>query len=645
MRKFIDLGEPPSFAHRKHLWWRLFLITLLTMFFYAFMEWMFFVTKPSFMDVMSLWKKIDVLFTTNFFLFLLWLPFFGLLWGLSYLPGLSKKWYIFLYTADLIPAAILAITTLLLVDNFTYTVFQFGVVSTHGFSRIVYTILTLIVLALWFRWVVMRLKLSSESTHSGRFVTPSVLGITLIALSAVLTLPKLGSLNNLMVDNGIGSGARYPNIILIGGDGISALSTSLYGYERDTTPHLRQLAEESLLAENAFTNSAKSSGSVISMLTGKLPTNTRVVYPPDILRNSDSYQHLPGILRSIGYRTVEISIAHYIDAYTLNLRDGFDVVNDRSIDQAGFQIFAQSSSLQELGYFLSVLVERVSDRLLHIFFIREMSNPYQDVTTSKYTVKDLTRIRKTIKEVGQAGQPVFVHVHLIGTHGDVFSPERQVFSSGHTQDAPWMTDFYDDAILEFDSYFGELKSNLAEMGVLENTVIILYSDHGQNSSTDQRVPLLIRFPNGEYSGRISSNVQNLDIAPTILDYMGLPVPEWMEGSSLLAGERDPLRPIFSVGVSLVKPGEHRTMVQDLENIGPPFYQFGYLQTVVCQNWYAINLIDYEWEQGVVAGHTAPCDAEALPDVKIVQSWMIGKLANDSFDISELQEYYATLDSE
>jgi len=645
MRYFIDLGEPPSFAHRNHLWWRLSLITLLTTFFYAFMEWMFFVTKPSFMDVMSLWKKIDVLFTTNFFLFLLWLPIFGLLWSLSYLPGLSKRWYIFLYTAGMIPAAILSITTLLLVDNFTYTVFQFGVVSTHGFSRIVYTIFTLLVLALWFRWVVMRLKLSSESTHSGRFVIPSVLGIALIALSAVLTLPKLGSLNNLMVDNGVGRGTRYPNIILIGGDGISAMSTSLYGYERDTTPHLRQLAEESLLAENAFTNSAKSSGSVISMLTGKLPTNTRVVYPPDILRNSDSYQHLPGILRSIGYRTVEISIAHYIDAYTLNLRDGFDVVNDRSIDQAGFQIFAQSSSLQELGYFLSVLVERVSDRMLHILFIREMSNPYQDVTTSKYTVKDLTRIRKAIKEVGQAEQPVFVHVHLIGTHGDVFSPERQVFSSGQTQDAPWMIDFYDDAILEFDSYMGELKSNLAEMGVLENTVIILYSDHGQNSSTNQRVPLMIRFPNGEYSGRISSNVQNLDIAPTILDYMGLPVPDWMEGSSLLAGEPDPLRPIFSVGVSLVKPGEHWTLVQDEERIGPPFYQFGYLQTVVCQNWYAINLIDYEWEQGVVAGHTAPCDAEALPDLKTVQSWMIGKLANDSFDISALQEYYATLNSE
>ncbi len=642
LQTFFNLGEPLSAAYKKRLWWRLFTLTLLASFFYVLIEWLFFVTKPSFMDVISLWRKLDVLFTTNFILFLLWIPIYVLLLGLSYLPGLSKKWTIFLYAAGLIPAGMLSITTLLLVDNFTYTVFQFGVVSTDGFSRLLYSLFAIIVFLWWFRWVILRLKLWDSSPQGGNMLAPSVLGMAVLVFSALLLLPKLGALNNLNPGSEFGVGARYPNIILIGGDGIDALHTSLYGYERDTTPHLRQLASESLLVENAFTNSAKSSGSVISMLTGKLPTETRVVFPPDILRSSDAYQHLPGILRSLGYRTVEISIDHYIDAYTLNLRDGFDLVNDRSIDQAGFQIFAQSSALQEHGYFLSVLVERASDRLLHVLFIRQMSNPYLDVTTSKYTVSDHARIRKAIKEVVQAEQPVFVHVHLIGTHGDVFDPQRQVFSRGQTQDAPWMTDFYDDAILEFDEYMGELKSNLAASGVLEDTLIILYSDHGQNSSTIQKVPLMIRFPEGEYAGRVQANVQNLDIAPTILDYMGLPVPDWMAGTSLLEGEPDPLHPVYSVGVSLVKPGKHWNLVQDLESIGPPFYQFGYLQAVVCQNWYAINLIDFTWEQGKVAGHTAPCEIGALPDEKTVQGWMIERLAGDGFDTTALQDFFSRL---
>lgn len=643
IHKYFNPGESPSVMHIKRLWWALFLLTLLTTVFYVFMEWMFFITKPSFMDVMTIWKKVDVLFTTSFILIFFWLPFFLLLWGLSYLPGLSTKWYIFLYAAGLIPAAILSITTLLLLDNFTYTVFKYGVVSTSGFSRLLYALLIVVVLAMWFRWVIMRLKVSDQYPQKRTAIIPSLLGIGMIVFSASLIFPKLGSLNNLYVASETGHVTSHPNILLIGGDGINAMSTSLYGYERDTTPNLRQLAKESLLVENAFTNSAKSSGSIISMLTGKLPTVTRVVYPPDILRNSDAYQHLPGILRSIGYRSVEISISHYIDAYTLNLRDGFDVVNERTIDQAGFPIFAQSSAFQELGYFLSVLVERVSDRVLHVFFVRQMSSPYQDVTTSFYTVKDLARIRKVIKEVDQAQQPVFMHVHMMGTHGGTFSPERQIFSSGQTQDEPWMTDFYDDAIVEFDSYIGELKSNLREKGVLENTIIIIYSDHGQNGRTDQKVPLLIRFPNGEFAGQIRNNVQNLDIAPTILDYMGLPVPGWMEGSSLLDGEPDPVRPIFSVGVGLVKANEDGVLVGDEQRIKPPFFQFGYLQAVVCQNWYEISLIDYHWEQGEVAGHSAPCASDEMPDVGTVRSWMIERLASDGFDTTALQEFYSRLE--
>ena len=179
-------------------------------------------------------------------------------------------------------------------------------------------------------------------------------------LSASLTIPKLFSISQLE-DGGLSAtDIRRPNILLIGSDGLNASNTSVYGYERDTTPNLRHLADESLLAENAFTNSAKTSGSIISIFNSKLPTQTRVIYPPDILRNSNSYQHLPGILHKLGYRTIEISISHYIDAYTLNLRDGFDIVNDRSEDQAGFQIFSRFPAFQDFGYFFSVLVERVS---------------------------------------------------------------------------------------------------------------------------------------------------------------------------------------------------------------------------------------------------------------------------------------------
>ena len=185
-----------------------------------------------------------------------------------------------------------------------------------------------------------------------------------------------------------------------------------------------------------------------------------------------------------------------------------------------------------------------------ITFIREMSNPYLEVTGEQLPSGDQYRVRKLINTLKESEGPLFVHMHLMGTHGDRFPIKQQVFSTGQLQEYPWMTDFYDDSVLQFDEYVGEVVSELSKLGILEDTIIVIYSDHGQHYFTDQRVPLLLRFPNGDYAGRIRNNVQNLDIAPTILEYLGQPVPGWMEGRSLLAGEPDTLRPIFSAGISL-----------------------------------------------------------------------------------------------
>ncbi|MFN2196888.1 MAG: sulfatase-like hydrolase/transferase, partial [Anaerolineales bacterium] len=457
----------------------------------------------------------------------------------------------------------------------------------------------------------------------------------------VLALPKLKGLNITKTDGASNQAARHPNILLIGSDGVNARNMSLYGYQRDTTPNLSKLANESLVAENAFTNSGNTSGSIISIFNSKLPTQTRLIYPPDILRGSDAYQHLPGILRSLGYTNKEISAAHYIDAYTLNVRDGFDEVNERSVDQAGFQIFTRLPGFQDSGYFLSVLFERISDRLLHIFFIRPMVNPYQEVTTNVFSTNDQNKVRKLLDDFRYGAQPMFVHVHLMGTHGAFFNIDRQVYSAGQTQEEPWMTDFYDDSILAFDEFMGVIWSELTKMDMLDNTIIIVYSDHAQDYHTEQSVPLLIRFPHGEYARRVRSNVENLDIAPTILDYLGIPIPDWMAGQSLLDADPDPLRPIFSTGVSGTEAvAEDGFWVTDETRIQPPFYQFAYLRAVVCQEWYLLDLRDYYFNQGEVLGHSAPCPQETLPDKETIVAGMMDRLALDGFDISPLQERYS-----
>ena len=99
-----------------------------------------------------------------------------------------------------------------------------------------------------------------------------------------------------------------------------------------------------------------------------------------------------------------------------------------------------------------------------------------------------------------------------------------------------MTDFYDDSILTFDHYLGEVLNALEQTGKINNTILVIYSDHPMRYNARHRVPLVIHFPNDEFAGRIETNVQNLDIAPTILDYLGVNQPTWMVGKSLLGDD-------------------------------------------------------------------------------------------------------------
>jgi arylsulfatase A-like enzyme len=619
------------------LWGRLILDAILAIYLYVFMEWLFFVTKPSFMDVMGGREKIEVLLITGLGVFLLVLPFLLIALVLSYIPGISKIWKLTWLGGVIVPAIFLAFTSLLLIDNFTYTVFKWGIVSTNGAWRGLYAVLVLFLGAVWYRWFFYRLTTGSGSGLSNRplrIATSLCAGLLVVSIS--LAIPKLNLGAGLGGGQQTGGIANPPNILLLGSDGVNAGHMSVYGYERDSTPNIRQLAETSLVADNAFTNSANSSGSIISMLTSKLPTQTRVIYPPDILRGPDAYQHLPGILHSKGYRTIEISVPHYIDAYTLNLQNGFDQVNQKSIDMEGIAYFSQKlPALQNVAYFSSVLVERLADRLRHIFYLRRMTNPYQEVTGEETSISDRERIDLVLRYFKESDQPLFIHVHLMGTHGGKFYPRQQVFSAGQEQDDPWMDDFYDDAILDYDAYAGEVIERLTEWGLLDHTIVVIDSDHGQQYVTDGRIPLIFHFPYGEYARRIHANVQMIDVAPTLLDYLGVSVPDWMDGQSLLTGEPDPTRPVFSTAISYAIRGEEGTFVLDSRNIKPPFYQFGYLRAIVCQKWYLLNLMNLEWESGEVQGHTAPCREDLMPEPEAIQAQMLDRLERDGFDVTSI----------
>lgn len=621
-------------------WSNLFLVTFLVAYLFIFNEWLFAITKPSYMNDLGFTHQLQIFLSTSALLaslcFLCLLP----LVILSLVPSFKRYTGMLTKLGSWLPAVIGATLILFLVDNFTYTVFKFGIVSTEGWNRGLYGLGFILVIILCYRRTLNVLVILSQRTRDWGFAPKWIFsllsGVLLLSIATLVFFDRNRALS--LPSASQGGATLRPHILLITANGVDASHTSAYGYERDTTPRLRELAESSLVAENAFSNAGNTTGSVISIYTGKYPAKTRVIYPPDILRGADAYEHLPGILRSQGYRTVQITLPYYLDPGERNILDGFDAVTTNRGENSKYLKTIRKVLPNENALFTDEILNRIVDRVRHIFFIMKMTNPYLLVTGLTEPLEDTARLDTLQYEIQSSRGPIFVHAHMMGTHGELYNPAEQIFSAGQNiQDQePWNVDFYDDSILAFDRQVGELVDTLTDLGLLEDTLLIIGSDHGQKFQLN-RVPLIIRFPRGQYADRIRANVQNLDIAPTVLDFIGFEQPGWMRGASLIAGELEQ-RPIFSVNEAVRERDPSGFPTVNWEKVGPPFYQFDAITLFHCQKWFKLDLTELGWESGNVEDSTSACPpGSELTDGQAFQ-WIVEHLKENNFDVSTLDHF-------
>ena len=538
--------------------------------------------------------------------------------------------------ALLVPSLILTATLLLLVDNFTYTLFQFGIVSTVGVWRAAYAILSLLALV----YLLTRLAdltnlltlFLKRSKPRLRILLP--IGIILLSMTVAILPANIAQLQIEMQKQRTSANRdQLPDILLITVDALNAEYTSIYGGENDTTPFLRELAENSLISENHFANAQGTIGSITSLLTGKLPSDIRVIYSSDMLQGIDAYQHLPGILNAYGYFTVQLSNATYADAYKTNFQSAFNEANGRSeseqpVSNALNMIYPGVSAV-----FQKEVIERISSRVQHIFFICEMSNPYKEVTEAPQKFDDLEKIKQVKSLLISRQEPVFIHLHWMGTHGPKYFPAEQVFSTGLDLNNQKQNKqlFYYDAVLEFDQTIADLYQFLEDENLLDHTLIIITSDHSQKW-TNSRLPLLMHFPGGEYEQSISANTENIDVAPTVLDYVGIFQPTWMTGQSLISGDYSE-HPIFTARIPKSSKDPLTGKVSYPESV-PPFFQFGRISVVVCNQWVELDLTKKTMSSGKIVAYTRECIDEF--NKKQALDLIIGHLEKYGFETTELR---------
>jgi arylsulfatase A-like enzyme len=579
---------------------------------WVFFEWLFFATKPSFMSLYALSEKLGVLSGTalvvSALLLLATLPLavVGSALNRFRAPPLAVSLVTFL------PATLLlAMAMLVLLDNFTLTLFGWGVRNADGAAVYFYRLLTL-ALVLAAAWLLHGFRVGRYSRTTLR-VLAGAAGFVLLGSVPLLLVNFAGRGEEPLV--AVGDGASLPNVLILSGDGIAAEHMSVYGYERPTTPFLERVEDEFLIAENHFTNASDTGGSVISLLTGKLPTTTRVVYPPDALRGLDSFRHLPGALKQLGYYSADISMRHYADPYDLNLRNGFAEANFRQLKGSGGLLVAtirdvatRFPALIPASMLIDRMSERVSERYAHIWKNRKMQDPFAEVNQPDLRwIQDDERLAEIQRLVGEAPRPFFIHVLTMGTHGELFRPSRRVWSTEDDYETPWHVGGYDDAIMDFDRFVEDVYGFLAERDLLESTVLIVSSDHGFVHNALERVPMLMRLPGRSRTGRIGGNTQRLDIAPTLLDLLGIRPFDWMEGRSLL--ELDPStakrRPVFATGSHGDKAVEGNFWA--VQNPEPPWYSLGRLSLIHCDQAFLLWLETMEIQTRDVPGSTASCD--------------------------------------
>lgn len=554
------------------------------------MEWLFFLTTPSFLSGISWINKISALFVP--FIFVL-ISFSLILLVVRLISKTSKRFSKFPSALTLIFCVITTFSSsLLLIDNFSYSIFKVGILNSSIYAHIFFLIFFQIILLIIINKL---LNFEKLEEHTAKLKKCCLILLLISLVPATLNFQKAEKLEKVTSNN---RNQNFPNIIFIASDGVRASRMSAYGYERETTPFLNKFKDKMLVFENAYANANRSSGSIMSMLSGKYPTKLGVICFPDILLGENSSQHLPAIFKNIGYKNLQMTTEVYANSYMLNMQNGFDEVNfenpDDFFSSKYSAILARYYPLE--AYFLRYSLQRIFERFRKLLFIDQRQQDFQLVSQGDASQKrDILSIQRAISFV-QENQRSFVHLHLIGTHGPKFYPLAPYFSKKENN----LENLYDDSIRDFDFHFQKLISGLEKANKLENTIIILSSDHDRNHQINERVPLMIYFPNQAKFGLVKQNVQLLDLAPSLLNYLKLDLPEWMQGRNIFDGQINPEDPMISVA--------DVEKFSNLDYKNSPFLNFRYAGVVICDHKYQLNLRTFEFTKDLLKNSSADCQS-------------------------------------
>lgn len=433
------------------------------------------------------------------------------------------------------------------------------------------------------------------------------------------------------------NGENRPNIFFVLMDDMGYADISLYSYLNNKgylngaveqpsilTPNIDRIADDGIFFDNFYASSPVCSPSRFGILTGRycsrgyldnvvFPSNvsldpfgnTRFFNPFQFLYNVDGILGdeitIAEVLKQVGYDTALFG--------KWNLGDYGEYLPTNQ----GFDYFYGSHYVNDMTPYN--FVEERNGKYTEVFSHKQMAD--QSITTQRITEKMNPYLQQQIANYKQNRTPFFSYYCTPWPHAPLFS-NANGNGQGDTTD-----DTYIDCIEEFDSYLGStLDLILNDPVVASNTIIIFTSDNGpgkegatgalkgrKNTTFEggHKVPMLVKFGdklktddpvsvkdvngNEMNSFRITSSYMNIDIFPTLLEYMGIPLPtdRTIDGVSMWGA----MTGAVGSNVKVEKDGEYRALyyikkgtVQSLQmpaQIDDNVYDFKYYLNVLNEN--------------------------------------------------------------
>ena len=369
-----------------------------------------------------------------------------------------------------------------------------------------------------------------------------------------------------------------PNILILAADSLRADRLSCNGYERNTSPTIDDLAERSSNFQKCFTPVGSTLESMISMMTSQYPHTHGVqhMYPnrAQVARVNSNTPTLANLLEGAGYETAVVGdwcagifnvVPLGFDEIQVSDYDNFKIYISQAVclnhwvlalyfdNPLGYQIFPELEAFAQF-----VTPETVTNRVINrLESRRESDQPF--FYTVFYSCTHLPY---------HAGEPycdLFTDPEYDGPNQYKMRFDVDGFIAGRDMDETWQAmrereisqikGLYDGCVRQFDDNVARILECLDTTGQLDNTVIVVTSDHGDDqlepntsfghglsfNGGDQsnHIPLILHVPGVTSGSKVDRIVRTIDLAPTLLELSGIRPPETMEGVSLRPYIEDP----------------------------------------------------------------------------------------------------------